>query len=374
MKHTKNSSVDILSEYGGNGALDLSDSLLENINHLNKDYSDAQLQSYLLDNVSRTFALTIPALPAPLMHAVSNAYLLCRIVDTVEDEAELSVAQKKKFCSRFINVVGGKESPRKFALELTPLLSDQTPDEEKELIALTDRVITITHQFDERQQQAMERCIRIMAKGMAHYQQNTSTRGLKDLKAMDDYCYYVAGVVGEMLTELFCAYSPEINKNREEMMNRAVSFGQALQMTNILKDVWDDNNRAACWLPRDHFKNGLKNLQQGTSTKTFSEGMQTLVGVAHAHVQDAIDYILLIPSDEKGIRQFCSWAIGMSILTLKNIHKNPGFTDGEQVKISRKSVKATVLLTNMAVGSNFLLKSLFDITRWALPEKEDIKS
>jgi farnesyl-diphosphate farnesyltransferase len=214
MKDIKNSSVDILSGYKENGELDLPASLLESVNRLHKNYSDAQLQSYLLDKVSRPFALTIPALPPPLMHAVSNAYLLCRIVDTVEDEAELSVAQKKKFCSRFIDVVVGKENPQKFALDLTPLLSDQTLDGEKELIALTDRVINITHQFDEQQQQAMERCIRIMADGMAYYQQNTSARGLKDLKAMDDYCYYVAGVVGEMLTELFCAYSPEINENR----------------------------------------------------------------------------------------------------------------------------------------------------------------
>jgi farnesyl-diphosphate farnesyltransferase len=266
--------------------------------------------------------------------------------------------------------VAGKESPKEFALDLAPLLSDQTLDGEKELIVLTDRVINITHQFDEQQQQAMERCIRIMADGMAYYQQNASIQGLKDLKAMDNYCYYVAGVVGEMLTDLFCAYSPAINENKEEMMGLAVSFGQALQMTNILKDVWDDNNRSACWLPRDHFKNNLKNLQQGTSTKTFSDGVQTLVGVAHAHVQDAIDYILLIPSDEKGIRRFCSWAIGMSILTLQNIYKNPGFTDGEQVKISRKSVKATVVLTNLTVGSDFLLKSLFGITRWRLPVEE----
>jgi farnesyl-diphosphate farnesyltransferase len=70
-----------------------------------KNYSDEDLQSYLLDHVSRTFALTIPELPSPLAHVVSNAYLLCRIVDTVEDEPALSAKQKKHFCNRFVNVV-----------------------------------------------------------------------------------------------------------------------------------------------------------------------------------------------------------------------------------------------------------------------------
>ena len=37
-------------------------------------------------------------------------------------------------------------------------------------------------------------------------------------------------------------------------MKLATSFGQGLQMTNILKDIWDDHKRGACWLPCDHFR------------------------------------------------------------------------------------------------------------------------
>ena len=51
-------------------------------------------QAILLEGVSRTFALTIPQLPNGLYEAVANAYLLCRIVDTVEDE--VSPAPNKK--------------------------------------------------------------------------------------------------------------------------------------------------------------------------------------------------------------------------------------------------------------------------------------
>ena len=61
--------------------------------------SDGDFQSLLLEGVSRTFALTIPQLPAKLYGVVANAYLLCRIVDTIEDEVSLSAAQKKYFCS-----------------------------------------------------------------------------------------------------------------------------------------------------------------------------------------------------------------------------------------------------------------------------------
>jgi farnesyl-diphosphate farnesyltransferase len=56
-----------------------------------------------------------------------------------------------------------------------------------------------------------------------------------------------------MLTELFCAYSPAINLQRAGLEELAVSFAQGLQMNNILKDVWEDRQRGACWLPQEVF-------------------------------------------------------------------------------------------------------------------------
>jgi len=94
---------------------------------------------------------------------------------------------------------------------------------------------------------------------MEKFQENTCKAGLKDLCELDSYCYYVAGVVGEMLTELFCDYSQEINKNRSRLLKLGISFGQGLQMTNILKDIWDDKKRGYCWLPQSVFNhNGFE--------------------------------------------------------------------------------------------------------------------
>jgi farnesyl-diphosphate farnesyltransferase len=56
--------------------------------------SDKDYQSDILVHVSRTFALTIPELPAGLRETVTCAYLLCRIADTIEDEPTLSAEDK----------------------------------------------------------------------------------------------------------------------------------------------------------------------------------------------------------------------------------------------------------------------------------------
>ena len=95
---------------------------------------DDALQAVLLEGVSRTFALTIPQLPEGLAKPVSNAYLLCRIVDTIEDEVALSSEQKRRFCQQFTAVVAGGADPATLAAELAPLLSEQTIPAEHELI------------------------------------------------------------------------------------------------------------------------------------------------------------------------------------------------------------------------------------------------
>ena len=78
--------------------------------------SDRAFQAELLQEVSRTFALTIPQLPEPLDWVVGNAYLLCRLVDTIEDEPKLPANEKEYFAGQFIKVIS--DTAQKFKLTL----------------------------------------------------------------------------------------------------------------------------------------------------------------------------------------------------------------------------------------------------------------
>ncbi len=338
--------------------------------------NDIQYQEHILQGVSRTFALTIPQLPPALRQVIGNAYLLCRITDTIEDDNALSITQTRQLSEMFAEVVNGTVDADKFADELYPLLSDHTIPAEHDLIKNTAAVIRITHSFNTTQRAALERCVRIMGKGMADYQETETLDGLKDLPAMNLYCYYVAGVVGEMLTELFCDYSAAINRNKPIMMKLAVSFGQGLQMTNILKDIWNDRERGACWLPQDIFlQQGLQlsELQDGNSDIRFQQGLGVLIGIARDHLQNALTYTCLLPAEEKGIRKFCLWALGMAILTLNKINQHRDFSENTQVKITRRSVKATIFTTSLFASNNWVLTQLFSVVSRNLPETELIK-
>ena len=331
---------------------------------------DLAYQSEILQGVSRTFALNIPQLPGALRDVVGNVYALCRIADTIEDEPALSSAQKKAFAERFIEVVAGRGDVTPFSRELGALLSPSSTEREHDLVANTARVVRITRGFRAAQRSAIERCVRVMSRGMAEFQQDATTEGLRDIPHLNRYCYHVAGIVGETLTELFCDYSLEIRKRRDDLFALSVSFGQGLQMVNILKDVWEDQRRGACWLPRDVFRSAgfeLRSLSAGQAAPGFVEGLSQLVAIAHRHLANALRFVLIIPSRETGIRRFCLWPLGMAVLTLQRIHATPAFSSGEDVKISRRSVRAVTSATSLLVRSNPALRLLFQGLTRGLP-------
>ncbi|MEF9674348.1 squalene/phytoene synthase family protein [Pseudomonas sp. PCH446] len=88
------------------------------------------------------------------------------------------------------------------------------------------------------QQAAIVQCLRVMCPGMGEFQRVAGLQGLESLAELKRYCYCVAGVVGEMFTELFVDFAPELAVHQARMTALAPSFGEGLQLTNILKDQW----------------------------------------------------------------------------------------------------------------------------------------
>lgn len=327
-------------------------------------------QDLILPKVSRTFALTIPQLPLPLRRAVTNAYLLCRVADTIEDEPRFSLEQKRTYENAFIDAVTGQIDPHVFSVELAPLFSQETSLAERDLVRQLPLVLQVTHSLQPAQRLAIIKCLKVMSQGMFDFQRNVSRQGLKSLRDMDGYCYCVAGVVGEMLTELLIDFDPELASQRETLMRLAVSFGQGLQMTNVLKDQWEDYRRGVCWLPQDVFARydvDLSGMHAGLQGPNYASAMSELIGVAHAHLRLALDYTLMIPLRHKGFRRFCLWNIGLAVMTLRKLQQNLDFCTGDQVKISHRTVALTISFARMSEKSNGALRWLFQSVARKLP-------
>ena len=324
-----------------------------------------EYQNAILPHVSRTFALTIPYLPGSLAHVVGNSYILCRIADTIEDDPALTVAQKTEFLQLFSEVVAGREEPTLIPERVSPCLSDWTLEAERDLVANTPIIVGITHDCTPNQRAIMERCISIMSAGMAEY---CKTKQLAQLEHLNDYCYYVAGVVGELLTDLFCDFSDSIAQSRDKLMKMSVSFGKGLQMVNILKDVWVDASRGVTWLPAALFNSKTKGTNSGNPEPVLNiPEMKKLIGITYEHLSQALQYSLTIPTKEVGIRRFLLSTLGMAVLTLRRINSKPNFERGDRVKITRKQVSAATFISNNIVRFNFLVESFFHTLTKGLP-------
>ncbi|MBK1726174.1 phytoene/squalene synthase family protein [Halorhodospira neutriphila] len=314
---------------------------------------DRAYQEAALPGVSRTFALTIPELPAALRDTVTNAYLLCRVADTVEDHSQLDAEAKHDLLLELARVLRGEADAARLAGEMERALDVGTPLAERDLVVSLQRVVAVTHGLPEAHRDSVTRCVAIMGEGMARYQRLKSPAGLADREHFEAYCYYVAGVVGEMLTELFAAEVEGLEARREEMMDLGRRFGLGLQATNVLKDVWADRERGLCWLPRDVFAEAGCDLEPGadwSAEPAFRQGVLRMIGIATEHMEAARAYILRVPPSEPGIRRFCAWAATMSLATLRRIQRRPGFTSAEEVKISRRQVRRLAGLSSYAAS------------------------
>ncbi len=324
---------------------------------------DAAWQQEMLNGVARTFALTLRPLPEALRGPVVNLYLLCRIADTIEDDPVLDLEERAAFGARFVAAVEGDGDARTFGRDLAARLSGGNPAE-RALAANTPRALGITARFDAASRKAMERCVRIMTGGMVEFARLRGPGGLADRAALDRYCYFVAGVVGETLTALYCAYSPKVAARREELAARAHSFGQGLQLVNILNDVGRDRRRGVCWLPADLFRAhgvDLATLGPGPPSAGFAAGIREMAAIARRHLDRALEYTLLLPPCETGIRRSCLWPLGLAALNLRRIHR------GAEGKLPRRAVHATVLLSSLFSRSDRALRGLYRACVRGLP-------
>jgi farnesyl-diphosphate farnesyltransferase len=304
--------------------------------------TDLAYQKAILGSVSRTFALTIPLLPPPIEKVVGNTYLLCRIVDTIEDAADLSPETKQKLSQLFLDAVLEKSPVESFVEPCLKALDRYDNLDELDLIAHTPTVLRILHTCSKDDQAAVSRCVSIMSEGMSYFHGKQTQTGLKDLCEFEKYCYVVAGVVGELLTTVFSNHSYAFAKNMKGHDKLAIAFGQALQMTNILKDSPEDYARGVSWKPAD--------ISQ-----------KALLKISYQKLQDSLSYILLIPKAELGMRRFCFLAFGLAVMTLSKIAKRNEVSNKDEVKLSRKTVMAFYTFTKFAVKSDVLMQTFFNI-------------
>lgn len=213
----------------------------------------------LLEKTSRTFALSIPRLPEPTRTEVGVAYLLFRIADTFEDSATWGRKRRIEALELFCELLEGsrEDAHRRYgrARRWAEIWHAGVPiDHEgyQELMAEVPAVIDAYFDLREPARRLVAEHTVKTARGMAAFVARTGGDGELELRDLDDlaeYCYVVAGIVGEMLTELFVLERDDLAGIADDLRARSRSFGEGLQLVNILKDSAFDSTEGRSYLP-----------------------------------------------------------------------------------------------------------------------------
>ena len=296
----------------------------------------------MLPKVSRTFALGIRMLSEPWEPWVTSSYLLCRIADTIEDAPDLRWSDRRTLFEMFRRAIETGD-PLRFA-EGAALLPH---DDEGELARGLARVLAPLDAYPSAVRREIVRWVSEMTAGMASYaeRRNRVGRGVFALDAEDDllrYCYFVAGTVGHLLTELFAQGSARVAERADVLRVHAVGFGTLLQLTNIVKDVRDDRARGVCFVPRsmcDAHGLRVEDLFAPGWNEQTSAVLRDVIELARRYETHAERYIDALPPEVEPPRKFCSLPLLLAKGTLDLLADDP--TRPER-KVDRATVAAIV--------------------------------
>ncbi len=319
--------------------------------------------------VSRTFALSIDALPAGLRESVRTAYLLCRVVDTVEDEPGLEPRLRQLLFDEFDRMLQRDDAEvSSFERTWRRRFPDGTASAEVELAKNSGSVFRSFRRLPDHARSSIRPHVLEMSRGMRFYAARQDQRGhleIDDLDDLETYCHFVAGTVGVLLTELFEHDVPELRADRRYgIRSRAASFGLGLQMVNILKDVAEDSERGACFIPQSVAEAhgvALDRVLDPEERERALGMMRALAAHARRHLDRAKEYTILWPvSGGAAVRMFCTVPLVLALASLSEIERGRDTLQrGKTPKISREAVAQLFERARRSVGSDAALGELF---------------
>ncbi|KAH9657035.1 Squalene synthase 1 [Citrus sinensis] len=261
----------------------------------------------MLHKVSRSFALVIQQLGTDLRNAVCIFYLVLRALDTVEDDTSIPTDVKVPILIAFHRHVYDREWHFSCGTKEYKVLMDQF-----------HHVSTAFLELGKGYQDAIEDITKRMGAGMAKF----ICKEVESIDDYDEYCYYVAGLVGLGLSKLFYASGTE-DLAPDSLSN---SMGLFLQKTNIIRDYLEDINeipKCRMFWPREiwsKYVNKLEDLKYEENSDKAVQCLNDMVTNALMHVEDCLKYMSVLR--DHAIFRFCAIPQIMAIGTLALCYNN----------------------------------------------------
>ncbi|KAK9286087.1 hypothetical protein L1049_014467 [Liquidambar formosana] len=261
----------------------------------------------MLHKVSRSFALVIQQLDPELRNAVCIFYLVLRALDTVEDDTSIATDVKVPILIAFHRYIYDRDWHFSCGTKEYKVLMDEF-----------HHVSTAFLELGRSYQEAIEDITKRMGAGMAKFICNE----VETIDDYDEYCHYVAGLVGLGLSKLF--YASKLEDLAPDSLSN--SMGLFLQKTNIIRDYLEDINeipKSRMFWPREiwsKYVSKLEDLKYEENSDKAVQCLNDMITNALIHAQDCLTYMSALR--EPSIFRFCAIPQIMAIGTLAMCYDN----------------------------------------------------
>lgn len=297
---------------------------------------NAEFYQSHLDKVSRSFAFCIRQLPDPLRGWVALSYLLCRILDTIEDsqwpDHERQFAAFQKFDAAIADVKACEG-----LVDWEQSFPDSVKPSERALLADAEVILQDLHELSSPIRDTIGELVRSMSLGMQHFVKLSPAGHLRlhSLAEVNQYCFFVAGLVGELLSKLIEKVEPRFVLTQIHLL-RAHHFGLFLQKVNLLKDQHGDE----------------------VEGRNFIPSREQVEDSAAVNATNALDFLLALPREQIEFRRFCAWSLFLGLEAL--VAARDGLKQHRVLKISRDKMSEILGAVENALGNDGEIRSLFN--------------
>ncbi|CAL9732002.1 squalene synthase Erg9p [Monosporozyma unispora] len=311
----------------------------------------------LLNLTSRSFAVVIMELHPELRNAIMLFYLILRALDTVEDD--MTIDEKIK-----IPLLRGFHE--KLLLKDWSFNGNGPNEKDRDVLVKFSCILHEYHHLKPEYQSVISEITEKMGNGMADYIEDEQFQkdGIQTLKDYDLYCHYVAGLVGDGLTQLIVLAEFGSHHLLDDSQLYE-SMGLFLQKTNIIRDYFEDLEDGRHFWPKEVWSQYGKTLDSFIKDETAGvHCINHLVLNAMEHIEDVMTYLSSI--SEQSSFQFCAIPQVMAIATLAEVMNNPKVLR-QNVKIRKSTTCSLILKSRTFKGCVEIFQTYLRQMRHKLP-------
>lgn len=317
--------------------------------------ASTDLLTTLLEQVSRSFYLTLRILPASIRPQIGLAYLLARTTDTIADTEIVPIAQRLERLEQLRDRILGRAAA---SLDFAELARNQGAPAERILLEKVESSLLLLNACESTDRALIQQVLDTITGGQILDLQRfgdataTNIRCLKRDEDLDDYTYRVAGCVGEFWTKICLKNqfrsADFLNRHgvsAKQYESLGIRFGKGLQLVNILRDLPSDLRAGRCYIPEEVLTSASSRpsdlLEPGTESR-FRPVYNSLLSRAESHLSAGWDYTNLIPRSQVRLRLACAWPILIGFQTIQRLKAGNVLDPQQRIKISRSEVKTLI--------------------------------